>query len=90
MKRVRVGTTYRYDPVSWDIFRPANNGLQPNQPVRVVNLPGCPRAGTMGHCHVEAYNPETDQFEFKGLVLLASLKPWKPYLDRITGKGKLS
>lgn len=88
MRKVRAGQTYRYDPVGWDIFAPANQGLEPNQPVKVVNLPGCPRAGTMGHCHVEAYNPSTDSFEFAGLVLLASLKPWKPYYKEITGKGR--
>lgn len=77
MKRVRVGTIYRFDPVSWDVFRPANTGLKPNDPVRVVSLPGCQRPGTMGHCHVEAYNPHTDKYEFRGLVLLASLQPWR-------------
>ena len=77
MKRVRVGTIYRFDPVSWDIFRPANNGIEPNDPVRVVALPGCPRPGTMGHCHVERISPLNSQWIFGGLVLLASLQPWK-------------
>ena len=82
MKRVRVGTIYRFDPVSWDIFRPANSGLRPNDPVRVVALPGCPRPGTMGHCHVERISPIDGQWIFAGLVLLASLQPWKQYKER--------
>lgn len=79
MKRVRIGTIYRFEPVSWDIFRPANSGLEPNEPVRVVALSGCPRPGTMGHCHVERISPLDGQWIFAGLVLLASLQPWKPY-----------
>jgi hypothetical protein len=38
--------------------------------VRVVNLPGCPRANTMGHCHV-AHLDGT----FAGLVCTSSLRP---------------
>lgn len=79
MKRVRVGTIYRFDPVSWDRFRPANTGLEPDEPVKVVALSGCPRPGTMGHCHVERISPITGEWIFAGLVLLASLQPWKPY-----------
>ena len=53
-RRVRVGSTYRYVPVLWDA--PTTPHLTPGDIVRVVNLPGCPPAGTMGHCHVEFLN----------------------------------
>jgi hypothetical protein len=49
--------------------------------VRVVNLPGCPRANTMGHCHVAC--PETGRFI--GLVCAASLdtvEEYREYLQR--------
>lgn len=39
--------------------------------VRVVNLPGCPRAGTMGMCYVQ----HPDSKVFLGLVCVNSLVP---------------
>lgn len=44
--------------------------VQPGDVVRVVNLPGCPRAGTMGMCHVQHLSGE-----FAGLVCVNSLQP---------------
>jgi hypothetical protein len=55
MKRVRVGRLYRYKPVLLDRAHPPYN-VREGDIVRVVNLPGCPKAGTMGHCHVEHLN----------------------------------
>ncbi len=51
--RVRVNTYYRFDPVAWDKIYPAHMGLKTGDRVKVVNLPLCPKANTMGHCHVE-------------------------------------
>jgi len=42
----------------------------PGQRVMVKNLPACPRAGTMGHCHI--VDPETEKFI--GLVHVNSLE----------------
>jgi hypothetical protein len=44
--------------------------VNPGDRVRVVNLHGCPRANTMGHCHVEHLDGR-----FGGLVCTNSLKP---------------
>jgi hypothetical protein len=68
MKRVRVNSLYRYKPVLLDRCHPPYN-VREGDIVRVVNLPGCPKAGTMGHCHVE--HPNGD---FAGLVCCNSLE----------------
>jgi hypothetical protein len=68
MKRVRVGRLYRYKPVLLDRAHPPYN-VREGDIVRVVNLPGCPKAGTMGHCHVEHLNGD-----FAGLVCCNSLE----------------
>lgn len=69
MKRVRVNSVYIYEPVMLD-RTDARTNLKAGDKVRVINLPGCPRAGTMGHCHVA--HPETGQFI--GLVCVNSLQ----------------
>ena len=73
MKRVRAGCKYRYHPGVWDSFDPpygVEKGiLQAGDLVRVVNLPGCPKANTMGHCHVNTLDGE-----FAGLVQVSSLE----------------
>ena len=72
MDRVRVGSKYVYRPVGVDRFDPPygvrNGTLADGAIVRVVNLPGCPRKGTMGHCHVELLDGT-----FAGLVCVNSL-----------------
>ena len=68
--RVRAGQLYRYNPVLIDRIDGRTN-LQKGTIVRVVNLPGCPKANTMGHCHVA--DPETGKFI--GLVCCNSLEP---------------
>jgi len=65
--KVHVNHLYRFDPVLLDRFD-GRTSLQPGDVVKVVNLPGCPKAGTMGHCHVA-----TPQGEFIGLVCCNSL-----------------
>ena len=67
MKRVRVGSTYVYKPVAIDQYDKRNDAGE-GQHVRVINMPGCPRANTMGHCHIESLDGE-----FLGMVHVASL-----------------
>jgi hypothetical protein len=43
--KVRVGKRYRYEPVLLDRIHPPYD-VHPGDVVRVVHLPGCPRAGT--------------------------------------------
>ena len=63
--RVRAGGLYRYNPLAIDRFdRPyVNDG----DTVRVIILPGCPKANTMGHAHIELFGT------FGGLVCTNSL-----------------
>jgi hypothetical protein len=68
--KVRVGSTYVYDPVGWDMFDPPYD-CHLGDLLKVVKLPGCPPAGTMGHCHVA----HADTGDFAGLVHVNSLKP---------------
>lgn len=68
MMRVRAGNWYVYIPVLLDQID-AKTSLRPGDIVQVVNLPGCPRANTMRHCHVE------HEGEFVGLVHTDSLSP---------------
>ena len=80
MKRVRANSTYIYNPAGMDLWD-ARTNLQPGTLVRVVNLPGCPRANTMGHCHVA----DAENGRFIGLVLTASLdtvQEYRAYLQR--------
>ncbi len=70
--RVRAGAKYRFDPVPLDQINPPHgvtSGLiAAGDMVRVVNLSGCPKANTMGHCHIQ-----TMAGEFAGLVCTNSL-----------------
>ena len=68
MSNVRVGSRYVYDPVLLDHID-GRTSLQTGDVVTVMNLPGCPRAGVMAHCHV-ALNGR-----FAGLVHVNSLAP---------------
>ncbi len=64
--RVRVNTEYIFYPNFLDRVD-GRTTLNPGMIVTVVNLPGCPKANTMGHAHVE-YNGR-----FAGLVHTNSL-----------------
>lgn len=64
--RVRVNSTYTYRPVLFDVCNPPF-GVSPGDKVKVVNLHGCPRANTMGMCHVEKDGT------FAGMVMTNSL-----------------
>lgn len=80
MKRVCVNKIYRFTPVGLDLWD-SRATAEPGQPVKVVALPGCPKPNTMGHCHIQRYDPIKDDWTFAGLVLCASLQPWKPYKE---------
>jgi len=80
MKKVRANAVYIYNPAGADLWD-ARTDLKEGDHVRVVNLPGCPRANVMRHCHVA--DPETGRFI--GLVLTASLdsvQEYRAYLQR--------
>lgn len=49
--KVRVGTEYIYYPNLLDRID-GRTSLVPGDIVRVINLPGAPKANTMGHCYV--------------------------------------
>ncbi len=67
-QKVKVNKIYLYQPVLLDRIHPPQNVKEGDQ-VRVVNLQGCPRANTMGHCHVDHLDGT-----FAGLVCTNSLK----------------
>jgi hypothetical protein len=71
--RVRTGSVYAFNPVLLDQINPPHGvqagELKSGDRVRVVNLPGCPKANTMGHCHIEGLGGE-----FLGLVCTNSLR----------------
>lgn len=66
---MKGGTVYIYDPVGWDVFDPRTD-LQAGARVVKTQPYGTPRNGTMGHCFVA----DADTGEFKGLVLVKSLR----------------
>lgn len=66
---VRVNSVYRYQPVLIDKINEPYD-VREGDLVRVVNLPGCPKANTMGHCHVLHLDGR-----FAGLVCTNSLQP---------------
>jgi hypothetical protein len=68
--RVRVGARYRFDPVLFDVLNPpANVPLETGDVVTVINLPGAPKANTMGMCYVAKGGV------FAGMVMTNSLSP---------------
>lgn len=64
--KVIAGRKYIYYPNMLDRIDGRTN-LIPGEIVTVVNLPGCPRANVMGHCHVQVNGV------FAGLVHTNSL-----------------
>jgi len=67
-RKVIVNRLYRYEPVLIDLVDRQHNIKQGDR-VRVVNLPGCPKANTMRHCYVQHLDGT-----FAGLVSTNSLK----------------
>lgn len=75
--KVRVNQKLVYCPNMLDRIDGRTN-LKTGDLVKVINLPGCPKANTMGHCYVG--HPETG--EFIGMVSTNSLytpKEWAAY-----------
>ena len=69
-RKVRAGAKYIFYPVILDRFRPSHKArLVPGDVVTVVNLYGCPKANTMGHCYVNLNG------ELAGMVCTNSLYP---------------
>ena len=79
-KRVRVNATYYYVPVLIDRLHPpiavGLGKMKEGDVVKVVNLPGCPKANTMGHAHFTCENGE-----FGGLCCTNSLLTKAEYIE---------
>jgi len=71
--KVRVNSVYRYNPVLMDLLHKPYGQPEVGQLLRVVNLHGCPRANTMGHCHVV----DAASGAFMGLICCNSLEKTK-------------
>ena len=67
MNRVRVKSVYTFQPAMIDQYD-SRSDAKPGDQVRVINLPGAPKANTMGHCHIESLAGE-----FLGMVHVNSL-----------------
>lgn len=67
MAKVRANSLYTYSANGYDLWDPKSTATE-GQTVRVVNLPGCPPANTMGCCHVQDLGGT-----FLGLVCTSSL-----------------
>ena len=78
--KVRVGSFYYYSPNLLDRCD-GRTDLVEGDFVKVVNLPGCPKANTMGHCYVEK------QGRFAGMVHVNSLHTRTDYIAYIKAKG---
>ena len=72
-RRVRAGTTYRFDPVGIDRYDPPHGvkegRLGKGDLVKVIKLHGCPPPNSMGMAHIEKDG------KFAGLVCTNSLRP---------------
>lgn len=66
-QRVTVGKRYRFEPVPFDRINPPF-GAVAGDIVTVINLPGCPKANTMGMCYV------AKDGQFAGMVCTNSLE----------------
>jgi hypothetical protein len=84
-KRVRVNSIYHYVPVMIDELHPpiavGLGKLKSGDIVRVVNLPGCPKANTMGHAHFQCNGGE-----FGGLCCTNSLLTPSEYADHLRAR----
>ncbi len=67
--RVRANSIYTFVPVLGDIAMPQHYTAVKGQRVRVVNLPGAPKANTMGQCNIA--DPDTG--DLLGMVYCNSL-----------------
>jgi hypothetical protein len=79
--KVRANQVYIFHPNLLDRVD-GRTDLKSGDTVRVVNLPGCPKANTMNHCHV--VSPLTDHFI--GLVHCNSLHTKADYIEYLRNK----
>jgi hypothetical protein len=70
MRRVRVGSRYTFQPVVLDQLMARPWFPTPGTRVVVIEMPGAPRANTMGHAYIA-----TESGAFAGLVCTNSLVP---------------
>lgn len=87
-KRVRAGQHFYFVPVMLDIIHPPHD-VQVGDFVQVVNLPGCPKANTMGHAHVNITmraNGVATPNTFGGLVCTNSLVTREEYMEYLRSK----
>ncbi len=61
--RVRVNSIYRFNPNGWDRLRACGDLVKSGDLVRVINLPGCPPANTMGQCYVRLVGDSSKAFQ---------------------------
>jgi len=66
--KVRVNANYIYYPCLLDMID-GRTDLVPGTVVKVINLFGCPKANTMGHCYVG----DVEDGHFIGMVCTGSL-----------------
>ena len=79
--KVHVNSRYIYHPNLLDLVD-GRTGLKSGDLVRVKNLHGCPRANTMGHCHV--VDPVSS--DYIGLVSTNSLYTKAEYIEYLKVK----
>jgi hypothetical protein len=87
-KKVRVGQRFYFVPVMLDACNPPYN-VEVGDFVQVVNLPGCPKANTMGHAHVNVLmraNGVATPGTFGGLVCTNSLVSREEYVTYLRTK----
>lgn len=70
MAKVRAGSIYTFHPVMMDVVWSQHHQASDGQLVRVINLPGAPKAKTMGQCHIE----DASTRDFLGMVSIHSLR----------------
>jgi len=79
--KVRVNQVLIYHPNILDACDGRTN-LKSGDMVKVINVAGCPKANTMGHCYVG----NSDTGEFIGLVCTNSLHTRQAYADYLRKK----
>jgi hypothetical protein len=66
-QKVRVGGIYIFQPVFFDTQNPPFGDVTAGDEVKVINLPGCPKANAMGMCYIAKAG------QFVGMVMTNSL-----------------
>lgn len=83
MNRVTANAVYYFDPCMMDKIHGNSTELfKLGDKVRVINLPGCPKANTMGQCYIIAADAKKDsRGNYKApfaMVSVQSLEKEKP------------